>query len=116
MGHLARVILALALVACGEPQPVVPEPGPGPDDDELGYCPAACDRWVELGCADPTVCTRYAEPSDECVESIPCSEWCAQVVVDAPEGVVFRPMCVATVELDVDAGDVCSLLDQTCGE
>jgi len=115
MGHLARVMLVLLVLGCGEPKPVVPEPGPGPDDDELAYCPAACTRWVEKGCADPMVC-EVQEPGGDCTKTITCEDWCKRVVVEAPAGVVFHPECVATVQPEVEPEDFCFWLDVRCEE
>ena len=117
MGRIALVLLfASACSSTLEPQEP-PPPAPGDDDDEVEYCPAACERWVELGCADEEVCTRYDEPEPVCLESIPCADWCVQVVLEAPSGVVFRPQCVATVQPDGgEPNDMCDWLDLTCGE
>lgn len=110
----------LMLVSCTQcsaphPEPVVPDVPPGPDDAESDYCPAACERWVSLGCGEATVCTRFEEPSDKCAESITCKEWCERIIVEASEGVVFHPRCVAQTEPPAGVTDKCKWLDAACG-
>lgn len=115
MGHISRMMFVVAALSCGEPKPVVPEPGPGPDDGELAYCEPACARWVELDCAAETVCAVQDPSTQTCTEYITCSEWCRQVIVEAPSGVVFRPKCVAEAVPDTAPSDICTWLDETCG-
>jgi hypothetical protein len=118
MGRFARIlIVASAMLMCCGPnnvEPHVPDAPPGPDDNETDFCDAACDRWVGLGCGDAVVCTRFEEPSDRCVESISCSKWCERIIVEASEGVVFHPRCVAMTEPPAGVSDACSWLDQAC--
>lgn len=70
---------------------------------------------VSLGCAEAMVCTKFEEPSDLCVASQTCDEWCKTIVVEAPEGVVFHPRCLALTEPLSTVTDTCSWLEEACG-
>ena len=112
MGRFACLIVVLALGACS------PQPDPSgpvtPDNDEVGHCGAACERWIDLGCVDAEVCARYDEPNPECVEWVSCEDWCVDLVLNAPPGVVFHPECVATAQPADGTGDICDWLDLEC--
>jgi len=117
MGRITVGILSVMLgVACSPKPPYEPPPpSPGPADGEVEFCPAACNRWVSLDCADPEVCVRYDEPEPVCLESIPCADWCVEVLTQAPTGVVFNPKCVAEAEPASEPDDWCDWLDLECG-
>lgn len=136
MGRFTRILIvvgfvhsicALMLLMCCSPwkppEPPAPEPvvvpdtPPEPVDDdaaESDFCPAACSRWVALGCGDVTVCIRFQEPGDRCIEVLTCDEWCKRIIVEASPGVAFHPRCVALTEPPATVDDKCSWLDAAC--
>ena len=81
---------------------------------EVLYCEPACAKLVANGCAKASVCTRYAEPAPNCVEQIPCAQWCAQTMqAGAPSALVFKAKCIATVDT-TSMKDVCAGINEWC--
>lgn len=112
-GLLGWLVGLSLTISCDNVPPVFP-PVKDKDADEVDYCPSACERQIELGCADEQVCDSFVD--GECDKWVSCTEWCEHVVVEAPNAILFHPKCVATVELPKDPVDVCDFLDLTCGD